>query len=188
MIQYLCTPGDYQQTLGCLPPLPNSESSGPRMQGSTLSPVGTSSVCTSQASGFGKDLTPNEEPNLCLSFPALSLREDMGVSNLEFLVTHWFPNCFSRQSPRASSLPLREVDSGRDSPFNRWGNGGHVPFLRPHCLCQLMGMSERGSGVMVPLSSPGPQTFPTRSVELGFKCLPPCACSMLTRCLKCSSL
>lgn len=48
-----------------------------------------------------------------------------------------------------------------------------MPFLRPHCLCQLMGMSGRGSGIVVPLSSPGTQAFPTHSVELGFKFLPP---------------
>ena len=64
--------------------------------------------------------------------------DDMGI-------THWFPDCFSRQILRASSLQPSEVDGGRRAeaaPFtDRETERSHVPCPRSHCSCRLMDAS-----------------------------------------------
>lgn len=56
-------------------------------------------------------------------------------------VTHWFPNCFSRQAPTASSLQPSEVDVVTGTAPLTDGETGHMPCPRSHCWCQLMGTS-----------------------------------------------
>lgn len=90
----------------------------------------------------------------------------------------WSPTGFQTAFPdRAREHPhcpsVRQMAAGTasftDGETEGRGRGGGTLSV----ATQLMGVSGRGSGIMVPLSSPGPQAFPTHSVELGFKSLPP---------------